>query len=94
MRLWTEIVEGLRISLAALRANKMRSALTTIGIVIGIVTVTFMSTAVEGINRAFKQSISALGSDVLYIQRSRWFEESREERIKASRRREITKDSS
>lgn len=68
----------------------MRSALTTIGIVIGIVTVTLMSTAIEGINRAFKQSISALGSDVLYVQRFNWFIDSYEEWLKLSRRQEIT----
>jgi putative ABC transport system permease protein len=89
MRLWTEILEGIRISLAAVMANKMRSVLTTIGIVIGIVTVTLMSTAIEGINRAFKQSISALGSDVLYVQRRNWFIESYGEWMKVSRRREI-----
>ena len=90
MRLGTDILEGIRISLAALMANKMRSALTTIGIVIGIVTVTLMSAAIEGINGAFKQSISTLGSDVLYIQRFGWFINSYEDWIKVSRRREIT----
>jgi putative ABC transport system permease protein len=90
MRLTSEVREGLRISFAALLANKMRSMLTTIGIVIGIVTVTLMSTAIEGIDRAFKQSISMLGSDVLYVQRSSWFNDSYEDWLKASRRPEIT----
>src|SRR5437773_1983854 len=46
MNLLTELKEGLSISWSAIRANKLRSALTTLGIVIGIVTVTegrFMS---------------------------------------------------
>lgn len=89
MRLTTEFAEGLRISFAALMANKMRASLTTVGIVIGIVTVTLMSAAIEGINRAFKQSISLLGSDVLYVQRFNWFMDSYEDWIKVSRRREI-----
>ncbi|HTG45128.1 MAG TPA: ABC transporter permease, partial [Verrucomicrobiae bacterium] len=89
MRIHAEILEGLRISFAALMANKMRSALTTIGIVIGIVTVTLMSTAIEGINRAFQQSISMLGSDVLYVQRFAWFNNSAEEWQKVYRRQEI-----
>ena len=42
-------------------------------IVIGIVTVTLMGTAIEGLNRAFRQSISALGADVLYVARFGWF---------------------
>ena len=90
MRFWMEIYEGLRISLAALRANKLRSALTTIGIVIGIVTVTLMNTAINGINEAFKQNISALGSDVLFVQRWPWMINSHEEWMKVSRRREVT----
>ena len=90
MRVWTEIYEGLRISLAALRANKMRSALATIGIVIGIVTVTLMNTAIAGINEAFKQNLSAIGSDVLFVQRRPWFIDSHEEWLKISRRREVT----
>jgi len=89
MRFLTEIFESIRISLGAVLANKMRSTLATLGIVIGIVTVTLMSMAIEGINRAFQQSISQLGSDVIYINRFSWFINSHEEWLKVSRRREI-----
>jgi putative ABC transport system permease protein len=75
MKLSSEIREGLFISLGALRANKMRASLTTLGIVIGIVTVTLMATAIEGLNRAFMKSISSIGSDVLYIEKFPWFGE-------------------
>ena len=72
MNLLTELREGLGISWDAIRANKMRSVLTTLGIVIGIVTVTLMGTAIEGLNRAFLKSISFLGADVFYVQRFNW----------------------
>ena len=62
-----EFKEGMAIAFAAIRANKMRSVLTTLGIVIGIVSVTLMGTAIEGLNRAFNKSIASLGSDVLYV---------------------------
>jgi len=68
-----ELKEGLRIAFRAIRANKMRSVLTTLGIVIGIVSVTMMATAIEGVDRAFEQSASAFGSKVLYIQKFPWF---------------------
>ena len=68
-----EIYEGVRIALSALRENKFRSTLTTLGIVIGIVAVTVMATAIEGLNRAFSTSISALGSDVLFVDKMPWF---------------------
>lgn len=68
-----ELKEGMFISLAAIKANKMRAVLTTLGIVIGIVSVTLMGTAIEGLNRSFDESISKIGSDVLYVQKFPWF---------------------
>lgn len=73
MNFLTEIKEGIIISLNSIRANKIRSFLATLGIVIGITTVTILQTAIEGINRAFEKSISAVGADVLYIQKFEWF---------------------
>jgi putative ABC transport system permease protein len=87
MTFFTEFKEGLRVSLSALWANKMRSSLTTLGIVVGIVTVTLMATAIEGLNRAFLKSISAIGADVLYIEKNSWFGE--EEWWKIMNRRDI-----
>src|SRR6185312_10064388 len=74
MNFLTELREGLAISWSAIRANKLRSVLTTLGIVIGIVTVTLMGTAIEGLNRAFENSISFIGGDVLYVDRGSWMQ--------------------
>ena len=74
MNFLTELREGLSISWSAIRANKLRSVLTTLGIVIGIVTVTLMGTAIEGLNRAFVNSISFIGGDVLYVDRAGWMQ--------------------
>src|SRR5512133_1309215 len=90
MRLTTELKEGLSISWSAIRANKMRSALTTLGIVIGIVTVTLMGTAIEGLNSAFMRSISFIGADVLYVDRFNWMAHSHEEWTKMQKRRPLT----
>jgi putative ABC transport system permease protein len=90
MNFLTELREGLGISWSAIRANKLRSALTTLGIVIGIVTVTLMGTAIEGLNRAFLKSISFIGADVLYVQRFGWMNHSMEEWAKVQKRRPIT----
>lgn len=72
MHFISEVKEGLIIAFRAIRANKMRSVLTTLGIVIGIVSVTLMATAIEGVDRAFEKSASAFGSKVLYIQKFPW----------------------
>ncbi len=68
-----EFKEVLAIALRAIRANKMRAILTTLGIIIGIVAVTTMSTAIIGLREAFLTSISSLGSDVLYVDKFPWF---------------------
>jgi putative ABC transport system permease protein len=90
MRYLAEMREGFWIAWDAVRANKMRSILATLGIVIGIVTVTLMGTAIEGLKRGFVQSVSVLGGDVLYIQRRDWFIDSYLEWLKVRQRRRIT----
>lgn len=90
MNLFTELKEGLSISWYAIRANKMRSVLTTLGIVIGIVTVSLMGTAIEGLNRAFLKSVSFIGADVLYVSRFDWFIHTHEEWLRQQKRRPIT----
>ena len=72
MKFFAEIREGLGISWDAIRSNKMRSALATLGIVIGIVTVTLMGAAINGLDQAFTKSISALGADVFYVSQNSW----------------------
>jgi len=89
MRYADEIREAVVIALGALRSNKLRAGLTTLGIVIGIVTVTLMATAIDGLNQAFQRSISMIGADVLFIQRFSWFT-GREEWAKTRNRRELT----
>jgi len=68
-----ELKEGMMIALRAIRANKIRAALTMLGIFIGITVVVLMSTAIKGIDNSFQNGISALGSDVLYIDKWAWF---------------------
>src|SRR5574338_816591 len=68
-----ELNEGLAIAWRAIRANKIRAALTMLGIFIGVTAVVLMSTAIKGINNSFKNGISALGSDVLYVDKWSWF---------------------
>src|SRR5512141_989886 len=72
MHFWTEVKEGTIIAFRAIRTNKARSVLTTLGIVIGIVSVTLMATAIEGVNRAFDKSAAAFGTDVMYVEKWPW----------------------
>jgi putative ABC transport system permease protein len=90
MNLPSEFREAFSIAADALRANKMRSALTTLGIVIGIVTVTLMATAIDGLNRAFSRSISMIGTDVLYVERFSWMHMSHADWMRQRNRRPIS----
>ena len=92
MNFFLEIKEGLLIAWEAIGANKMRAALTTLGIIIGIVSVTLMGAAIDGLNRSFHESISILGADVLFADRMAWFINSQEEWLKQFKRRVVTLD--
>jgi len=67
-----EKVEAFKIALNAIKVNKTRGILTTLGIIIGIVAVVTTMTAANGLANNFKESISAVGSDVLYVSRVPW----------------------
>ena len=66
------IKESTAIAFRALKANKSRAILTTLGIVIGIMAVATTMTVSNGLANNFKESISAVGSDVLYVSRMPW----------------------
>jgi putative ABC transport system permease protein len=72
MRLALDLGESLRIAMGAIWANKGRGALTTLGIIIGIVAVVLTMTAVNGLQNAARQGFSAVGTDVFYVSRMPW----------------------
>ena len=59
--------EIVRVAMDAIRANKMRSVLTMLGIVIGVGAVITMVALGEGAKRAVEQQIASLGTNVLTI---------------------------
>lgn len=90
MNFLTELSEGLGIAWNAIRANKLRSVLTTLGIVIGIVTVTLMGTAIAGFRASFMTAIASFGTDVFHVQRFSWFISSEEDWRNSQKRQRIT----
>ena len=67
-----EKIESFKIALSAIKANKTRGILTAMGIIIGILAVVTTMTVANGLGNNFKESISAIGSDVLYVSRMPW----------------------
>ena len=71
MRLGYLISETFTIARRALTANRMRSSLALLGIVIGVGTVIGMVALINGFQRSFQQNLQAFGNNTLYIRRIR-----------------------
>ncbi len=61
------LVKTLRTALTALTTNKMRSALTVLGIVIGVASVISLMAIGEGSQAAITSNIEALGTNLLFV---------------------------
>ena len=71
-RIVYETTESFAIAFAQIAANKLRSMLTALGVIIGIVAVTLMGTAILGIDAGVERSLSGFGDDVLYVTKWPW----------------------
>ena len=61
--------ETARMAFETLRANKMRSALTVLGVVIGVTSIVGMTSLIRGFDMSLRDSISALGPKTIFVQR-------------------------
>ncbi|MDO9288186.1 MAG: ABC transporter permease, partial [Thermodesulfovibrionales bacterium] len=61
------IPSTIKISLRALRVNKMRSALTMLGIIIGVSAVIAMLAVGTGASRQIEEQMSSMGSNLLIV---------------------------
>ena len=64
-----DIVEGVRIAVDALKANRVRAALTILGIAVGVFVVVVISAAVHGINVSVAKDLESTGPTTFYVQR-------------------------
>ena len=62
-----DIKESALMALDTLRTNKLRSALTILGVSVGVLTVIFMVSIIQGLNKAFADQIESLGSNTIFI---------------------------
>src|SRR5438046_5689196 len=63
----SDILENLWMALGTLRANKLRSFLTVIGVIIGVVTVMLIASIISGIDTAFTSEVESFGTRSMYI---------------------------
>ncbi len=62
-----DILENLWLALATLRANKLRSFLTVIGVIIGVVTVMLIASIISGIDTSVTKEVESFGTRSMYI---------------------------
>ncbi len=66
------LLESVRSALEAIKTNKLRSILTTLGIIIGVTTVIAVISVITGLKQQVATSFSSLGANVLYVQKYPW----------------------
>jgi len=59
--------ETIKMALDTLRTNKLRSGLTILGIVIGVMTVIIISSVVNGLNNNVSSLVESLGTNVIWV---------------------------
>jgi len=59
--------ENLKMALDTLRGNKLRSFLTIIGVVVGVVTVMLISSIISGINVAIEKQVESFGTRSIFL---------------------------
>jgi putative ABC transport system permease protein len=62
-----DIKESAAMAVDTLRTNKLRSALTILGVSVGVITVIFMVSIIQGLNKAFAEQIESLGSNTIFV---------------------------
>jgi putative ABC transport system permease protein len=66
-QLRSDIYENLMLALGTLRANKLRSSLTVVGVVIGVITVMSIASIISGIDVAVKKEVESFGTRSIFL---------------------------
>lgn len=61
------ITESAIMAFDTLRQNKLRAALTILGVTVGVVTILAMVSIIQGLNKAFAEQIESLGSNTIFV---------------------------
>src|SRR6185503_13379526 len=86
----TAVWEAFLVALGSLRQNKLRTALTLVGIVVGVAAVIAVVTIIQGLDNKVATTFSSQGSTVFSISKRPQIIKSREEFIKFNKRKDVT----
>lgn len=84
------IWEAFRVATSSLRANKLRTSLTLMGIIVGVTAVIAVVTIIKGLDKTVAQTFSSQGSTVFTISKTPLIIKSREDFIKFNKRKDVT----
>ncbi len=84
--------DTLRLAWAALRAHKLRTMLTLLGLVIGVTSLILVMTLIQGANTYVETKIANLGADVFQVSKQPLVATSWEEIGRAKKHRDITEE--
>jgi putative ABC transport system permease protein len=62
-----DVKESAAMAVDTIRANKLRSSLTILGVSVGVITVIFMVSIIQGLNKAFAEQVESLGSNTIFL---------------------------
>lgn len=82
--------ESFLVAIGSLRTNKLRTALTLVGIVVGVAAVIAVVTIIQGLDNKVASTFSSQGSTVFTISKRPQIIRSREEFVKFSKRKDVT----
>ena len=82
--------EAFLVALSSLRSNKLRTALTLMGIVVGVAAVIAVVTIIKGLDQTVAATFSSQGSTVFTISKRPRVITSREDFIKFNKRKDVT----
>src|SRR5712691_1882980 len=84
--------EAFLVAAASLRQNKLRTALTLVGIIVGVTAVISVVTIIKGLDQTVAQTFSSQGSTVFTISKRPRVITSREDFIRYNKRKDITEE--
>ena len=84
--------ESLRIALSSLRANKLRTALTLVGVVVGVAAVIAVVTIIKGLDKTVASTFSSQGSTVFTVSKRPQVITSREDFLRFNKRKDVTEE--
>ena len=82
--------EAFFVAIGSLRQNKLRTALTLIGIIVGVTAVIAVVTIIKGLDQTVAQTFSSQGSTVFTVSKRPQVITSREDFIKFNKRKAVT----